>query len=812
MHAFLQEYRYALRFLRQRPLFAGVAILSLAIGLGATTATFSIVNALLLRSPSGIADPERVVEIGRTQGGRGFDTFSYPELLAMREQTTALAEVAGWTWQPLSMGTGAAGERITGMVASYNYFAVMGLVPHIGRFPAADEDAAPGAGPVAVLSYRFWRERFHADASVLGTTIDVNRRTFTVIGVTPPDWRSHIFGLDPDVYIPLTMMGTADPGFAEFDELHASWLIAVGRLAPGANIAQASAAVAAVIERLDPRAGDELNRRSARVMPIGLVPGGGRGPVTAFTGFIVGVIILVLLITCANIAGMLIARASAREREIAIRLAIGAGRFRLVRQLIAESMVLFVIGGAAGLALAHWSTRVLSAVRLPIPVRLDFDFTPDLRVLAAGMTVAILTGVVFGLVPALPATRPSLVGALKNEAASGRSGAGRLRRAFIGAQIALSVVLLVAAGLFLRSLQRAASIDAGFDPAGVDIVAFDLSLDGYDEDRGLAFVDELLTRMRERPGVRAAALSIDLPLDLGSHGEPVYPENADGTSTAQYMGTSHNMVSEDYFETLSIPILRGRTFAATDRAGSTPVVVVSRMFAEQAWPGTDAIGRRVRAQPDGEWLTVIGVVADVRNQVLSEEPEPLIYYPMRQRYAPAALLLVRADPARDRMADAMVATIRGIDPALSLDLPQSLEAYTAIGLLPQRIGAAITSGLGVLALLLSAIGVYGVIAYMVAQRTREIGVRMALGARRGDIARLVVRGGFRLALPGLVMGLLLAFALSRLLRGFILGVAPADPVTFLLMPAALLVAILAASLGPARRASGIEPLKALRSE
>jgi predicted permease len=808
----MHDLRLAFRFLRQRPLFGGVAILSLAVGLGANTAIFSVVNALLIRAPAGMAEPDRVVEIGRTDGGRGFDTFSYPELIAMREQAGPLESIAGWTSRPLSMSTGGPGERVMGMVASHNYFEVMGVRPHLGRFMAADEDAAPGAGAVAVLSYRFWMERFGGNPAIVGTDIDINRRAFTVVGVASPEWRGHVFGLDPDIYMPLTMMAVAQPGFDEFGELRASWLMAVGRLAPVATVEQADASVRTVVSRLADPSVDERYRRSAGAIPIGLVPGAGRGPVTAFFGLILGVVGLVLLITCANIAGMLIARATAREREIAIRLAIGAGRTRLIRQLLAESVVLFAIGGAAGLLLAKWLTAILSATRLPIPVRLDLDFAPDLNVLVAGMAVALVTGLLFGMVPALQATRPSLVAALKREAATGHGRAGRTRRVFVAAQVALSVVLLVAAGLFLRSLQQAAAIDAGFDPAGVDIVAFDLSIDGYDEQRGQAFLDDVLARIRDMPGVRGAAFAIDLPLDLGSHGSPVFPEGWNAAAGTSGMGTAFNVVSEGYFETLSIDIERGRSFENGDREGSVPVVIVSRTFAERAWPGDDPVGRRVRDNANTDWMTVVGVASDVKNQMLSEEPEPMIYYPVRQRYRPAALLVVRGDAAAGRTTDAMLATLRDVDPALSLDLPQRLEAYTAIGILPQRIGAIITASLGVIALLLSAIGVYGVIAYMVSQRTREIGIRVALGARRADLVRLVLRGGLALALPGLGIGLLLAFGVSRVMRGFILGVAPGDPVTFLLMPAILLAAIVLASLGPARRASAVEPLKALRTD
>ncbi len=811
----LHELRLAFRVMRQRPLFATVAIVSLAVGLGASTAIFSVVNALLLRPLPGVGEPDRAVEIGRTTGGRGFDTFAYREMLDIREQVPSLEQVAGWTIRPVSLSAGGEGQRALGMLTSWNYFAALGVRPLLGRFATPDEDIVGAQGAVAVLSWQFWQQRMGADPGILGREISIDRHAFTVIGVTPPEFRGNVVGIAPDVYIPITTAGVLVPGLTDFDSYRASWFTIVGRLAPGGTLPQAQAALNALFARMPQEAaeGDLRNLRGARVMPLGPIPGAGRTIVTAFLGMLFGVVGLVLLIACSNVAGMLIARATARGREIAIRLALGAGRLRLVRQLLVEALALFVLGGLAGIALAWWGVGLVSRIHLPVPIPVDFDFRPDGRVLGFGLLLALSSGVIFGLAPALQATRFAVVGALKNEAARRGSRGGRLRRVFVAAQIALSVILLVCAGLFLRSLQRAAQITTGFDPAGVHALSFNLAINGYDDVAGAAFERDLLDRVRSVPGIPAAAFASDLPLDGSKSGEPAYPEDSAAGRRRDGMDASFCVVSDGYFELLGVKLLRGRVFNSADGPSAEPVIVVSRSFAESAWPGSEAVGRRVRVGgPDQPLRTIIGVVDNVKNQMLSEQPEPMYYLPLTQRYDGSLYLLTKGPGDGAAAAAAALRTVRAQDPRLSLTEPQSLAAITSLGVLPQRIAASLSSSLGLLALLLSAIGVYGVIAFMVAQRTREIGVRMALGARRPDVFALVLRGGLLLALPGFAIGLLAALALSRLLRSFLLGVPTLDPVTFLGMPAVLLVTIILAALGPARRASAVQPVRALRSD
>lgn len=811
MDTILHDLRHAGRFLLKRPGFALAATLSLAIGVGATSAVFSVANSLLLRPPPGIGEPERVVEVGRTMDGRGFDTFTYPDFLDYRAQAEPLQELAGWRFEQLSYAAGGEAVRVQGLLVSANYFDAVGVRPARGRFFLPEEDENPGAHPVAVVSYRFWRDRLDADPAVLARTLDLNRQSYAVVGVTPADFRGHMTGLQPDVYVPLMMaphLGGEDPSI--FEQRNSSWFHALGRLAPDATLEEANAALATVADRLRQRFPDSHSRRGARAVQIGPVPGGGRGPVTAFLGFILGLTAIVLLVTCANVAGMLLARAAARGKEVAIRLALGSGRARLVRQLLTESLGLFALGGLAGVGLAYAVTRTLEALPLPVPVPVELSFAPDGRVLLFALALSLLTGIAFGLAPALQATTPDLVPALKEETGSGRGQGARLRRGFVAAQVALSAILLVSSGLFLRALQRVASADLGFRAEGVEMLSLDLSLDGYEEEEGATFYRRLLEEAQRIPGARTAALANDLPMDLSSHGTPIYPEGWEDRDRPG-LPADFNVVSSGYFETLGIPLLRGRPLEPRDDAGATPVAVVSRELARRVWGDEDPLGRRFRwGGSERPLLTVVGVVEDTPNQLVTDGPEPMVYLPLSQHYRASMNLLVASARPAATLGPAMRSTVRALDARLSLTPVQSVSSYTRIGIIPQRVAAVVSAALGALALLLSGVGVYGVVAYAVARRTREIGIRMALGARRGQVLRLILASGLRTALPGLVLGGVAALGLGRLIRSFLLGVPSGDPVTFGTVAAVLLAVVVAGALLPARRAAAVEPMRALR--
>lgn len=805
------ELRTAARTLRQHPLFTFVATISLAVGIGGSTTVFSVVNALLLRPPEGVAAPERVVEIGRTNGGSGFDTFSLPELRDIQSHG-AFSHVSGVRVAPVSLGTDEGGERIVAFTVSAPYFGAMGGRPSLGRFFLPEEDVVPGAHPVVVVSYRFWTDRLGARPDALGTTVMLNRRAFTVVGVTAADFHGHIPSMRPDAYVPIAMMGVIRPGFDGFDARFGSAIQMVGRLADGVTLEQANAGLATLFANLAATYPDVYvdQQRSARAERIGPVPGGGRTFVAAFLGLLGGLTGLVLLITCANVAGMMLARGVAREREIAIRLSLGAGRARVVRQLVLESVMLFLLAGAAGVLLAFWGTDVLSSAALPAPVPIVLDLRPDARVLGYGLGVALLAGVLFGLAPALHAARADLAGAMRNQSSHSRSG--RMRRFFVTAQVAFSLVLLVASGLFLRSMQQAASVPTGFDGDNVQMVSFDLAMDGYDVASGTQFVEAMLERLRALPGVDDAGVATDLPLDMSLRETGTFPEGWANGPAARPLGTAFNTASDGYFEALRVPVRRGRTFRPTDGSDAPFVVVVTRAYAERAWPGEDPLGRTLSiSHPDSAAYTVIGVVDDVKDQSLMEAPRAAVWLPLPQRYAPDLSLVVRARPGVAGPAE-IRAAVHEIDPRITLSGFQPLDAVTSLGTMPQRLAAWITTLLGVLALLLCALGVYGVVAHMVARRTREIGIRIAVGARGGDVVRLVVASTLRLVAPGVVLGGISAIAGAHLVRAFLLGVSPLDAVTFGVVTLALLALVAVASAAPARRAARLQPLTALRMD
>lgn len=791
-----------------------VAALSLAIGIGANTAIFSAVNSLLLEPLPGIDRPDRIVELGRTREGRGFDTFSYPDFLDLREQAGPLEEIAGVRMESMSLSRGEAGERVFGVLASASYFRVLGAEPALGRLFLPEEDVGIGEHPVAVVSHRFWRNRLGGDSAVVGSTLRLNRHAVTVVGVAAPDFRGHMAGVVPDVWVPIvqySVLTRSDDTI--FQHRGASWFQAIGRLTPGTTVEQADAAVKAVFARLAEAHPGTNARRSARVIPLGPVPGGGRGPVTGFLAVLMGLVGLILVITCVNVAGMFLARATAREKEIAVRLALGSGRGRLVRQLVTEGLVVFVLAGAVGVVLAAWGLELLSLDALPFPVEVSLDLSPDLRVLAFAAAATLGTGILFGLIPALQATRLDLVPSLKDEASTPGSRSGWLQRILVGGQVTLSLVLLVGAGLFVRSVQRASEIETGFEARGVSTTSIDLSLEGYEgANEGRAFQERLLEAIRAIPGVEGAALAGDLPLDMSRNSTTAYPEGWEGER--RWVGVDFNVVSIGYFETLRIPLLRGRPFTAADREDAEQVAVVSRTFARDIWPGEEVLGRRFRFGGDeAPFVTVVGVVEDVKNQLLTEEARPFVYIPLAQRYRPHMSVVVRAPVlSHEVVARDLERTILDQDPSLSMTPVMALRRVTEVGVLPQRLAAGLTGALGLLALLLSGIGTYGVVAQTVSRRTREVGIRMALGAGRGRVAREVLSSGMRLALPGLAIGAILAPGVGHLLRRFILGVSPTDPLTLTVVGAALLGVVFLGSWVPARRAAWISPSEALRSE
>lgn len=834
-----QDLRVSLRSSVRRIGFSAVAVASLAVGLGANAVVFAVTDTFFLRDIPGASDPDRLVELNLVLADGDLSNWNVPDFRDVLAGASGLESAALFDRGTVSFGAAdGAGEQLLALHVTSGYFPTVGVDLALGPGFGPEVDEAPGTHPVAVLSHRTWTERFDADPEVLGRTVLLNRVPYTVVGVTPANYRGHQFGLDPAVYLPLTQSAQAlrDPE-RFFGSRGTLWAGAVGRLAPGSTLEQLNSNLRGLAESLARAYPDSNAGRSAHAAPASLLPFEGRRAASLVFGLIGGLMLLVLAATAANVGGMLLARASAREREMAVRMALGSGRARVVRHLLTESMILFLLGGFGGVFLAAQGLRAFEAAsRLPtfLPVRLDFAL--DWRVMVFGLVLTGVVGMVFGLFPALGVTRGGIQAGLREGLGAGSIRAGRMRRIFVAGQVAVSILLLASSTVFLRSLRNSAEVDPGFQPEGVYLTGFDLALEGYEDPAAAAvFVDDLLDRVRSLPEVAGATVASDFPLDGGSSAGPVYPDGAgpvpggggpahrddSGPSAAssapdrdsRYVQSYFAQVSDGYFETLGIPRRAGRLFEENDGRGTPRVAVVNEILAEMLWPGESPLGREVTFGLAMERYEIVGVVGLTNTDLLTDSPSPQIFTLLQQHAETDVYLAVRrgagAGPgfmARVRE-EALV-----VDPALALSPTLPLSDLAELAMLPQRLVATIAGVLGTLALLLSAMGVYGVIAFAVTRRTREIGVRMALGSSRRRVLARVLWDGLKLGLPGLAVGIPLAALVTLAARALLVGVGPLDPVTWVLVSGLFVVVIAGASLVPARRASAVQPMEALRSE
>jgi predicted permease len=816
--SWLQDLRYAVRLLRRNPLFALTAVLSLAIGIGANTTIFTIANALLFKPPLGVADASRLVDVGRSQDGQGFDNGSYSNYLDIRARNTVFSGIYAYRLgpEPMSLRGKDGAERIYGEMVSTNYFNVLGTPPHIGRLFTSDDSEQPAATPLAVLSHRFWMRRFNGDPAIVGQTLVLNGRPFMVIGVTPEGFHGTTV-LTSDLWVPVNMVGELASRLppAILTSRESAWLVMGARLKPGVTVGQAQAELANIGRALEQEFPDANRGKGLRVVASSPVPGDG-APVAAFMAVLMAIVMLVLAIACANVAGVLLARATTRRREIAVRLAIGAGRGRLIRQMLVESTLLFLIGGSGGLVLARLMTGALLSLLPAVPLPIDVTLALDGRAVVFTLTLSLVAAILSGLAPAFHASRAEVVGALKSDTQGGPERIW-LRHAFVVSQVALSIVLVVGAGLFARALQRASEIDPGFDPHGVELATLDLSLGGYTADTGRVFARELIRRVRETPGVQAAALSAVMPLGdrgigLGGLAVPgVEPRNG-----RRFFDVDWNVITPGYFATMKMALLTGRDFSDADREGTPSVVIVNETAARQWWPRQDALGKTLlqeTGRPDApdavRTLTVVGVARDSKYRNLGEDPRPFVYVPIQQQYMSRTVIAARSAHGQ-RLAGQLRALLASMNPNLPIVQALTFDAYSQLGLLPQRIAASVAGSLGLVGVLLAAIGIYGVTAYMVSSRTREIGIRMALGAERASVVRMVLRQGLTLTMIGAAIGLAVAAAASRLLGSLLFGVGATDPLTFIGSTLLFFVVGAAACYVPARRATAIGAMDALR--
>ncbi len=808
----MRSVRQAARSLLRRPAFTAVAVLSLALGIGANTAVFSAVQAVFLRAVP-VRDPGRALALFTTiEGVPGSFFLSYPNFVDYRDSNTVFSHLASAT--PVALGLSGDGppERIEGEMVSGDYFETLGVEPALGRAFAPEEDA-PGAGrAVVVLSDDLWRRRFGADRDLLGKPIELNGHPFTVIGVAPRAFtgtgglsRSHF-------WVPLALHDVVMPRRVRpfFEVRRATLVGAVGRLKDGVSRSQAEAELRTITARLEREYPDTNTGRGLRIVPLTelRINPDQRDLYRKAGVLLTAVVALVLLVACGNVANMLLARAAGRRREIAVRLALGASRSQLVRQLLLESVLLSLAAGVTGLLFASWLLRLIGAFDSPyLPADLELGLDPP--VLLFTLLLSILTGVLFGLIPALQSTRPDLVEALKESDTPAPRGRLELRGLLVIGQVALSLVSLVGAALFLLSLGKAQKLDAGFETGHLLVASFDLEDRGYDEARGRAFLKRLEESVATLPGVRSAAVAESLVLadqglrrTISVEGQEPDPERP--------LILQPNAVSPKYFETMGIRLVRGRFLNDQDRENTPAVAVINRNMAETLWPGEDPVGRRFMMMPTREIVEVVGVAEDTRYNSLSEDPQFYAYMPLAQRYSSAATLHVRTEGDPAALAQAVRREIQTLEPGLALAGLRPMSDVVGDLLLAPRAGAGLLALFGLLALTLAVIGIYGVMSYSVAQRSREIALRMALGADRGRVLGLFVGRGMALVAAGIVLGLIAAFAGARWIAALLYGVEAGNPVAFTAAALALAIVALGATWLPARRAAAVPPMLALR--
>lgn len=818
----LQDIHYAARQLRRSPAFVLIVVVTLAVGIGANTAIFSIVDWLLLR-PLPVQNPGQLTTIWQQQGHQEvlFPGCSIPDYRDLSAQSTAVfSDVFGYELDLMGLSVG--GKKADRIITNYvtgNFFSALGLKPALGRLILPAEGNSPGSDPVVVLSYSYWQQRLGGDPGILGTKITLNGHPFTVVGVAPKGFRGIQPVLSVDGYVPLGMAPAVDQPADLMSDRGQRGLILLGRLRPGVRVQQARAAVGIVAQRLAQQYPDVDKNLMMMVYPEASSRLGDprSNSVPLICGLFLGLAGLVLLLACVNVANILLVRASTRAREMAIRAALGARRSRLVRQLLTESILLAVLGGAAGLFLGWRGSLALASLNLhtDLPVVLDLSF--DWRVFAYAFLVALLTGVIVGVLPALRASRRDLNSAL-HEGGRGVIGTRqRLRTALVMAQVAGSLMLLIMAGLFTRSLGNVEQTNLGFDSSNVVNLTMDPSEIGYHPQQTREFYRTLLSRLRGMPGVVSATSASSVPLGYyGSFDNPVVegyqPPTGQGATVAMI-----NYISTQYFETLRIPVLHGRAFTDADNENAPYVAMVNEAFAKRFWPNQDAVGHEFKLAGDSKHtLKVVGVSRDARYQFLGTGAgQPYVYLPYAQHAEIASLqtIQVRTAGSPEGMIPALEQTVSTLAPELPVFEVKTMSQalYTLDGFLIFEVGAGLAAALGGLGLVLSVVGVYGVISYAASQRTHEIGVRMALGAQPGEILRMIFRQGIVIVASGLLIGVACALAAARLVATF-LTVSATDPVTYVTVSAVLAIVALAACLIPARRAMLVDPMTALRYE
>jgi macrolide transport system ATP-binding/permease protein len=802
------DLRFAWRMVVRRPAFTLVAVLILGLGIGANTTIFSWVERVLLQ-PVPAVDASPLIALHGKNASRDDLSFSYPNFQDLRAaRPEGLDGLVAFRGVPINVRGDGEPRRMWGQLVTANFFDVLGVQPHLGRGFLPGEDAAADGASVAILSFDAWTMLFAADPAIVGRTITLNARPFTVVGVGPRGFRGTLVGLALDIYVPITMQRA----FMSGDRLAQrgnAFLQVYGRLAPGATIEQVQASLDVVAARLE-KAHPVNEGRGIVVEP--LWRDGAAGMLLPVMATLMAVVGVVLLIACANLAGLLLARAAGRQREVAVRLAVGASRGRVVRQFLLESTLLAIGGGLAGIALANWTSGLLMTLMPPTPYPIAFDTGVNLRVLAFATGMTLVTALVFGLLPALRASRPDVSSALKDAAAAAGGGAARarMRHSLVVAQVAMTLLLLVCAALFVRGLSYARAVDPGFSLRSGVLAAIDLLPNGYDSEKGTAFHRQLLEALSAIPGVESATVATAMPLDISSGSDMGLDIKGYQPAAGEEVQAYYNRVGPGYFETMGIRVVSGRPLDERDLPGRPLAVVVNETMAKRYWGGRDPLGQTL--EYGAGTATVVGIAADGKYGQLNEAPRNYLYVSLAQNFRHDGLVIVRTSAAPSEVMATVHAEVKRLDPNLPLFDVRFVSEHMQLSVFIPRLATYILGVFGGLALLLAVVGLYSVVAFGVAQRTREIGVRLALGATRVDVLRLVVSQGMKLALWGLAIGSLLAAAAAQALSSQLIGISPTDPVSFIGTAVILGLVALLACLVPAGRAAGLDPVKALRNE
>ena len=802
-----EEFRYAVRMLAKNPGFSAIATLTLALGIAANTTIFSWINATILDPIPGTGRTRDLVTVMRgDRSEHPTPPFSYPDYVDLRESSTSFSGFLAYHDDYISItGTGKP-ERVYGALISANYFEVLGVRPILGSVFLPAEEEKPGRTPSVIISYGLWQRRFGGDPLIVGKPIQLNRNLCTVVGVAPPGFQGCKTGLRTDLWAPLVYRGD------QVKERGSAWLNVLGRLKPGIDRRQAEVELDIRMRHIAEQYPDtHRGPNQITLDPLWRSPFGANVYLYKTLPILLALAAVVLVLACANVANLLLVHSVARRREIAIRLSLGASRLHLIRQLLVESLILALAGGALAMLLTLWTAGTFAYFFPPANLPLALNGRADHVVLFVTFAISLLTAVVFGTLPALRASRLAPAEILKEEGGSTSAAPhrSRLTSMLVAAQISLSLLLLICAGLFARSLQNAQRLDPGFDPNQVLLASFELGPAGYSRSQGIAFDRELLSKLEAIPGIESVTVADFSPLSFTIHSDDVQPDDY-VPQPRESMEISRALVGPNYFRTIRTALLAGREFSLQDSEDSQPVAIVNQAFAERYWPGRDAIGRRIQTR--GRWFTIIGVARNGKYRRLVYPVEPVIFLPLYQSYSDSVTIHARVAGDPRAFAPAVEKAVHELNPELPLFNITTLRTSMKLGSIFERIAGTFAGSFGFLALLIAAVGIYAVVDYTTRQRTREIGVRMAIGAKPCDVFRLVLGQGFRLALTGLVVGLVLSLALTRFLRSMLFGVTELDGLTIGGVSILLCAVMLSACYFPARRAAKVRPIVALRYE